>query len=129
MPKKKSKSKEYQGRIYCFVPEDDDGVDFNLSLLIEPALIIHLAKLIEEGEVELTDKGQLKFGGKLYESDYEDSSYDFSGMLWSKDVDQDEWPDIKADYDLEEEEERPTKRKSKAAPSTKRRTGASRKYR
>lgn len=117
--KRKTKSKKktvYQGNVYLFaVDEDTEGEEvYNASLLIHAALIVELARLIEENEVELTDRDQIKLGGRLYEA--EDASYELSGFLYSKDIDRDDWPELVADFsdgaDDDDDDDEPPRRSS-----------------
>lgn len=125
MPKK---TKVNQGRIFAFVPDDeDDESELNLSILIQGELILALAQMIKDGDVKLTDKGQIQLGAKLYEPDG-DSSYELSGPLWSKDVQKDDWEDLLDEYRLEEVTS--SKRRSKSSESSsKSRRGTTRRYR
>jgi len=114
--KSKKKKTVYQGNIYLFAADDDaEGEEvYNASLLIHAALIVELARLLEEGEIELTDRDQIKLGGRLYEA--EDASYELSGFLYSKDIDRDDWPELVADFsdgaDDDDDDDEPPRRSS-----------------
>lgn len=115
--KSKKKKTVYQGNIYLFeADEDAEGEEvYNVSLLIHAALIVELARLLEEGELELTDRDQVKLGGRLYEA--EDASYELSGFLYSKDIDRDDWPELVSDFsdgadDDDDDDDEPPRRSS-----------------
>jgi hypothetical protein len=99
MPRKKSKSKTpYQGSIFLFEPDSDGNESASVSLLIHAAVILELAEQIKAGDAELTQRDQVKFGGRLYEPD-SDTSYFESGMVWSSDIDRDDWEELVEEFE------------------------------
>lgn len=120
-PKAKSKKNKtpYQGSVYLFEADEDAEGDevYNASFLVHAALIVELARLIEEGEIELTDRDQVKLGGRLYEADA--ASYEMSGFMYSKDIDRDDWSEIVADFSGgadDDDDDEPPRRTTKKKP-------------
>ena len=81
-----------------FEPDSDCNESASVILLIHAAVILELAEQIKAGDAELTQRDQVKFGGRLYEPD-SDTSYFESGMVWSSDIDRDDWEELVEEFE------------------------------